>query len=398
MIAEWLSECKGLLGPWGIGYFCRKKNAMAENQLREVAKVFLKLGLIAFGGPAAHVGMMEDEVVKKRGWMTHEHFLDLIGATNLIPGPNSTEMTMHCGHERAGWKGLIVAGASFILPAVLITAVFAWAYQRYGQLPRVEPFIYGIKPAVIAIILSALVSLGKKALKNWEMGFLGAATLAVALLGVNEIVALFGCGAVGLALYFLKKQTGALPGIAPFLLLFAPAKVGKLGLFLIFLKVGAVLYGSGYVLFAFLDAELVTRGLLTRQELIDAVAVGQFTPGPVLSTATFIGWQLDGPWGALLATLGVFLPSFLFVALVNPLIPRLRKSKVFSSFLDAVNVASVAVIAAVCVEMGRDTLTDWRTVVIALISLGVAFGFKKLNSAFVVLGGAALGYLLWMLG
>jgi chromate transporter len=369
---------------------------MENSRLREVAALFFKLGLISFGGPAAHVAMMEDEVVKKRGWMSHEHFLDLIGATNLIPGPNSTEMTMHCGHERAGWKGLVVAGAAFILPAVVITAVFAWAYQRYGQLPAVEPFIYGIKPAVIAIIVSALYSLGKKALKNTEMWVFGLAALAAALLGLNEIAALFGCGLLGLLYYFVKKKYATTQSVAPLFLLFSG--VSKAGIFLIFLKVGALLYGSGYVLFAFLDAELVARGWLTRQELIDAVAVGQFTPGPVLSTATFIGWQLDGAWGALLATLGVFLPSFLFVALVNPLIPKLRKSKVFSAFLDAVNVASVAVIAAVCIEMGRDTLTDWRAVVIALLSLGALLKFKKLNSAFVVLGGAVVGWVLWQIG
>lgn len=371
---------------------------MADKKLQEVAAVFLKLGLIAFGGPAAHVGMMENEIVKKRQWMSHEHFLDLIGATNLIPGPNSTEMTMHCGNERAGWKGLVVAGLSFILPAVFITGLIAWAYQRYGQLPQVEPFLYGIKPAVIAIILSALVSLGKKALKTAELIVLGVLTLAAALLGVNEILALFGCGVAGILLFFAKRKVKAAPGIIPFIFLFNATQLTRLSLFLIFLKVGAVLYGSGYVLFAFLDAELVTRGLLTRQELIDAVAVGQFTPGPVLSTATFIGWQLDGAWGALLATAGIFLPSFLFVALVNPLIPRMRRSKVFSAFLDAVNVASVAVIAAVCIEMGREAITDWRTALIALLSLGAALGFKKLNSAFVVLGGAAAGYLLWWVG
>jgi len=368
---------------------------MAEStRLKEIARLFLKLGFISFGGPAVHTAMMEDEVVKKRGWMSHEHFLDLVGATNLIPGPNSTEMTMHCGHERAGWKGLAVAGLSFILPAVLITAVFAWAYQKYGQLPSVEPFIYGIKPAVIAIIVSALISLGKKALKNAELIVLGSLTLAVSLLGVNEIAALFGCGFAGLFFFFLKNKFKTTQSVIPFVFLFSVPKISQLGIFLVFLKIGALLYGSGYVLFAFLDAELVVRGLLSRQELIDAVAVGQFTPGPVLSTATFIGWQLSGPWGALLATAGVFLPSFLFVSLLNPLIPKLRKSRSMSAFLDAVNVASVAVIASVCIQMGRDTLTDWRTVVIALAGLGMAFGLKKMNSAFIVLGGAALGYLL----
>ncbi|MCC7187024.1 MAG: chromate efflux transporter, partial [Acidobacteria bacterium] len=323
--------------------------------------------------------------------------LDLVGATNLIPGPNSTEMVMHCGHERAGWKGLVVAGVCFILPAVLITAAFAWAYQRYGQLPQVEAFVYGIKPAVIAIILSALVPLGKKALKNAELGILGVATVVACLLGVHEIAALFGCGLMGVLLYRLKNRGRALPGFFPLSLLQVAAPllpVGNLKIFGIFLKVGALLYGSGYVLFAFLDAELVSRGLLSRDQLIDAVAVGQFTPGPVLSTATFVGWQLNGAWGALAATVGIFLPSFLFVALLNPLIPRLRRSKVMSAFLDAVNVAAIAVILVVCLEMGRAALTDWKTLLIAILSFGALLVFKKMNSVLVVAGGAALGYVL----
>ncbi|PTX15227.1 chromate transporter [Pontibacter mucosus] len=368
-----------------------------NGELKEVGKLFLKLGTIAFGGPAAHIAMMEDEVVKKRKWMTHEHFLDLVGATNLIPGPNSTEMTMHCGHERAGWKGLVVAGAAFILPAVLITMVFAWLYSKYGQLPAVEPYIYGIKPAVIAIIFSALISLGQKALKSTELWILGILTAAAALLGVNEILALFGCGFAGLLLYLIRNRATTANGFAPLLLLQAPllaVQSSNLKIWLSFLKVGALLYGSGYVLFAFLDAELVAKGLLTRQELIDAVAVGQFTPGPVLSTATFVGWQLNGFWGAVAATVGIFLPSFVFVALLNPLIPKLRKSKAMSAFLDAINVAAVAVILAVAVEMSRDTLTDWRTALIAVISFIVVFKFKKLNSAFIVIGGAVLGFLL----
>ena len=371
---------------------------MPNPNLKELARLFLQLGLISFGGPAAHTAMMEKEVVKKRGWMSHEHFLDLLGATNLIPGPNATEMTMHIGMERAGWKGLALAGLCFILPAAIITAGFAWAYQRYGQLPEVAPFIFGIKPAVIAIVVSALVSLGKKALKNTELIVLAILTLGASLLGVNEIAALFGCGLAGLIFYFLKNKFKSANSIIPFVLLFSAPKITQLGIFLVFLKIGALLYGSGYVLFAFLDAELVAKGLLTRQQLIDAVAVGQFTPGPVLSTATFIGWQLKGPWGALLATAGVFLPSFFFVALLNPLIPRMRRSKIMAAFLDAVNAASIAVIASVCLEMGRDTLTDWRTVVIAALGVAVVFGLKKLNSAFVVLGGAALGYLLWWVG
>lgn len=366
-------------------------------KLKEIALLFFKLGSIAFGGPAAHIAMMEDEVVKKRKWMTHQHFLDLVGATNLIPGPNSTEMTMHCGHERAGWKGLIVAGACFVFPAVVITMAFAWLYQLYGQLPKVEPFIYGIKPAVIAIILGAVYRLGKKALKNVEIGILGVLTLIACLLGVHEILALFACGFLGLVWHFIRNSKNNLNSFTPLVLLQVTASAGTLKILWTFFKVGALLYGSGYVLFAYLDAELVSTGLLTRQELIDAVAVGQFTPGPVLSTATFIGWQLSGFWGAIAATVGIFLPSFIFVAILNPLIPKMRKSKIIAVFLDAVNIAAVAVIIAVCVEMGKDTLTDWRTILIAVLSIIAVFIFKKMNSAFIVIGGALTGYLLTLI-
>lgn len=365
-------------------------------KLREIAILFFKLGSIAFGGPAAHIAMMEEEVVQKRKWMTSQHFLDLVGATNLIPGPNSTEMTMHCGQERAGWPGLFVAGICFIFPAVCITMIFAYLYQKYGQLPEVEPFLYGIKAAVIAIILSAAYRLGKKALKNTRLGILGGLTLVACLLGVNEIIVLFSCGLLGILLFLAQKGKASLPNVAPlFLFTSVPlTSIGSLKIFWVFLKVGALLYGSGYVLFAYLDAELVLHGLLSREQLIDAVAVGQFTPGPVLSTATFIGWQMNGFWGALAATAGVFLPSFLFVALLNPIIPKLRKSKMMSAFLDAVNVAAVAVIVAVCVEMGLDTLMDWRSVLIAILSLIIVLRLKKLNSAFIVIGGAFAGYLL----
>jgi len=366
-----------------------------KSELAKIAKLFFKLGCISFGGPAAHIAMMEDEVVNKRKWMSQEHFLDLIGATNLIPGPNSTEMTMHCGHERAGWKGLIVAGFCFIFPAVVITSFFAWLYEQYGQLPEIEPYIYGIKPAVIAIIVMAAFRLGKKAIKNKELAFLGIATTIACLLGINEIIALFGCALLGLVSYFIKKNNNKLNSIIP-LVLFqasAPLKIGALKIFLTFLKVGAILYGSGYVLFAFLDSELVANGWLTRQVLIDAVAVGQITPGPVLSTATFIGWQMNGITGAIAATIGIFLPSFLFVLVLNPLIPKMRKSKIMGAILDAVNVAAVALILDVCIEMGKDSLTDWRTSLIAIISLILVFYFKKLNSAFIVFAGAILGYL-----
>jgi len=361
-----------------------------NNTLKEIAGVFFKLGSIAFGGPAAHIAMMDDEIVKKRQWISQQHFLDLIGATNLIPGPNSTEMTMHCGYERGGWKGMLVAGVTFIFPAVVITMLFAWMYAKYGKLPEVAPFIYGIKPAVIAIIISAVYRLGKKALKTTTLGILGVITLTACIFGLNEISALFGCGLLGLMVFFIKKPSTKSYSIAPFLLI----NLSSLKTFFIFLKVGALLYGSGYVLFAFLDAELVATGLLSRQELIDAVAVGQFTPGPVLSTATFIGWQLNGFWGALAATIGIFLPSFLFVSILNPLMPRLRKSNTIGAFLDAVNIGAVAVIIAVCIDMGKDSIVDWKTTTIATLSLLVVFGFKKLNSAFIVVGAAVLGFLL----
>lgn len=371
-----------------------------KGKLKEVASVFFKLGCVAFGGPAAHVAMMEEEIVNKRKWMDRQHFLDLMGATNLIPGPNSTEMTMHCGHERAGAAGLFVAGACFIFPAVVITGIFAWLYGKYGQLPAVEPFIYGIKPAVLVIILMAIIKLGKKALKSWELGVLGALVLLASLLGANEIIALLSAGVLG-TLYFYTRYrvSGNMNTLVPFMLLQIPtttlAQLSTMKVFWTFLKVGAILYGSGYVLFAYLDAELVTRGWMSRQELIDAIAVGQFTPGPVLSTATFIGYQLtDSFAGALAATLGIFLPSFLFVLLLNPLVPKMRQSKIMGYFLDCVNVAAVAVMVAVLFEMGRDTLMDWRSITIAAVSVAVVYGLKQTNAVWIVGGGAVLGWLL----
>lgn len=362
------------------------------NKLKEVALLFFKLGSMAFGGPAAHIAMMENEVVTKRKWINKQHFLDLMGATNLIPGPNSTEMTMHCGHERAGWKGMIVAGFCFIFPAVLITMLFAWLYQEYGQLPKVEPFLYGIKPAVIAIILGAVYRLGKKALKNVELGIMGVLTIIACLLGVSEIIALFSCGLLGLTWFLIKNSNSKLNSFSPLLIGPFLFSTGSLKILWVFFKVGALLYGGGYVLFAFLDAELVSTGLMTSQELMDAVAVGQFTPGPVLSTATFIGWQLGGFWGAIAATIGIFLPSFIFVTILNPLVPKMRKSKLVAAFLDAVNIAAVAVIIAVCIEMGKASINDWRTIFIAVLSIISVFTFKNMNSAFIVVGGALLGY------
>ena len=377
------------------------KTPMVEkNRLSDIARVFLKLGFIGFGGPAVHIAMMEEEVVRKRKWFTHDHFLDLIGATNLIPGPNSTEMALHCGRERGGWKGLLIAGACFILPAVIITGIIAWAYRQFGQLPQVQPFVYGIKPAVIGVIVSLMVTLGKKAIKNYRLLFIGLICAILAIAGVNEIFILFGAGFLAIALFYVDKRIITFNTIAPFAFLPAAATTGNFSdwkVFWIFLKVGAILYGSGYVLFAFLDTELVKTGMLSRQTLVDAIAVGQFTPGPVFSSATFIGWQMGGIDGAIKATIGIFLPSFLFVGLLNPLVSFLRKSKAMAAFLDAVNVSAIALIAAVCAEMGRSSITNWKTAFILVAGIAVMLVFRKLNSAFVILGGAAVGYLLWLL-
>lgn len=371
---------------------------MNENRVKELAKLFLKLGIIGFGGPAVHIAMMQEEVVVKKKWISEQHFLDLIGATNLIPGPNSTEMAIHIGHERAGWKGLIVAGFCFIFPAVLITGCFAWLYKKYGQLPEMQPFIYGIKPAIIAIILMAIFPLAKKSLKTLELGIIGLITVMLAILNYNQIYIMFGAGIVSLLISSMRNNTMNTNNFIP-ISLFQLSKTTvvsttNLNLFLVFLKIGAILYGSGYVLFAFLDAELVSKGLLSRTTLIDAIAVGQFTPGPVFSSVTFIGYQMNGLSGAIVATIGIFLPSFLFVALLNPLVKKMRDSKPFSVFLDAVNVASIAIIVAICFQMGSDVITDWRTILITVISILITFNYKKLNSVFIVSGGSMLGYIL----
>jgi len=372
-----------------------------RSNVAEVARVFLKLGLIGFGGPAVHIAMMEEEVVRQRQWLTHEHFLDLIGTTNLIPGPNSTEMALHCGHERAGWKGLLAAGACFILPAVFITGLLAWAYQQYCTLPQVAPFIYGIKPAIIGVIISLMITLGKKALKTIELGFIGVACTLLALYGANEIYVLFGAGLIGIVIHLIKNRATSLNFILPLSFLAASdlphTNPTQWKVFWMFLKIGSILYGSGYVLFAFLNTELVKTGILSHQVLIDAIAVGQFTPGPVFSSATFIGWQVNGIRGAIAATIGIFLPSFVFVAFLNPLVRKLRSSKAMSVFLDTVNMASIALILAVCVEMGKSSITDWKTILIAVLGFILSISFKKLNTAFMVLGGSVLGYLLWLI-
>jgi len=369
----------------------------ANQKLKEVALVFFKLGCFAFGGPAAHIAMMEDEIVMKRKWMTRDYFLDLIGSTNLIPGPNSTEMTMHCGYEYAGKKGLFVAGLCFIFPATIITAALAYFYVKYGDLPEVAPFIFGIKPAVLVIIASAVFKLGRKALKRKELIVLGVLVLVASLSGVNEITALLSAGLLGILYNSLYNKIKArLNSFSPMGILVASGSILKISsakLFFVFLKVGAILYGSGYVLFAFLDTELVARGWLTRSELIDAIAVGQFTPGPILSTSTFIGYQLSEFTGAIAATAGIFLPSFLFVLILNPLIPKMRQSKLFGYFLDAVNVAAVAVMVAVLFEMSIETLINWKTITITIVSIFIVFG-TKLSTMWTITIGALLGYLL----
>lgn len=373
----------------------------SHNRLLEIARSFFKLGLIAFGGPAAHIALMEKEYIEKRKWLDRQRFLDLIGVTNLIPGPNSTEMTMHVGYERGGPLGLFVAGICFILPATLITAILAFLYAEFGQLPQVNPVIEGIKPAVLVIIAAAIYKLGKKALKSIEIGILGILALLATLLGLNEITTLLLAGILGAGFFYLRHPDQQHKAFFPFILLFqsTTTAIGQLSttkIFLTFLKVGSILYGSGYVLFAYLEGELVTPGIIDRDLLIDAIAVGQLTPGPVLSTSTFIGYQLGGIQGAMAATIGIFLPSFLFVWLVNPLVNQLRKYTILSYFLDSVNIAAVAVMLAVLLKMSRDTLTDWPAFIILGLTMGHEFFLpkeRKLDTLWIVVIGGCLGWL-----
>lgn len=370
-----------------------------SNHLAEIARLFLRLGITAFGGPAAHIAMMQREVVDKNKWMTHEHFLDLIGATNLIPGPNSTEMAIHVGHEKGGLKGLVLAGICFIGPAVIITLFVAWLYKKFGKLPAMQAFLYGVKPAIIAVILAAIYPLLKKASKTKGLILLGMLSLLCCFLGVNEIYVILGAG----LLYLLLSLPASGPArslLSPSILQISYSAIfsaANMHLFWTFLKIGSILYGSGYVLFALLDAELVQKGLLSRQELIDAIAVGQFTPGPVFSAVTFIGYQINGFSGALFSTIAVFLPSFIFVWILNPLIPQMRRSVHFGNFLDAVNIASLAAILYVCYQMGVSSLQDWRSISIGLLAAALLFTRKNINSAWVILGGSLAGYLLLLI-
>lgn len=357
---------------------------MRSGALREVSLYFLRLGFTAFGGPAAHIAMMEEEVVRRRRWMTHEDFLDLLGATNLIPGPNSTEMAIHVGFLRAGWPGLIAAGVCFIVPAAAVTLVLAWGYQRYGTLPQAQDALYGVKPVIIAVVAQALWGLTRTAVKSRLLAALALAAASASFFGANELLVLLGAG---LLVVLARKPSASLFGTR----LAAAEPFTLTALFLFFVKVGAVLYGSGYVLLAFLQSTLVDRwGWLTKAQLLDAVAAGQMTPGPVFTTATFAGYLVGGLPGAALATLGIFLPSFLFVALSGPLIPRLRRSPAAGAFLDGVNAASLALMAVVTLALARSAVVDATT---ALLALGAAYLLiaRGVNSAWLVIGGGIVG-------
>ena len=373
-------------------------------RLAEVAVLFLKLGLTAFGGPAAHVAMMHDEVVKRRKWVDDQQFLDLLGATNLIPGPNSTEMVIHLSFLRAGWPGLLVGGVCFVLPAALIVTALAWAYVRLGHTPAATWLLYGIKPPVIAIIAKALWDLGRKAAKGPLSIVVGLAVFVLYFVGVNEIALLFAGGLLVMIagnLHRLDRSTpkgfllplGALGAPA---LLAAPFTLSVL--FLTCLKIGAVLYGSGYVLLAFMRADFVTRlAWLTDQQLVDAIAIGQVTPGPLFTAATFVGFVLGGIPGALLATLGMFLPSFVFVAISNPFIPKMRASPWLGALLDGVNVSSLGLMSAVTLQLGRASLIDLLTIAMALVSVILIARFR-INGTWLVLGGALVGLLRALVG
>lgn len=384
--------------------------ARPRGPLIELAALFLRLGFTAFGGPAAHIAMFENEVVRRRKWISHEQFLDLLGVTNLIPGPNSTEMVIHIGQLRAGTLGMIVAGTCFVLPAALIVGALAWLYVRFGALPQAESLLYGVKPAVLAIILQALWALGRKAVTSRLLGCAAAAAAAASLLGLNEVLVLLAAGvATGLLHAIrdgLRKHARGLAAIGA-VTAFVAGMMGAAALaqgaeseshafslhalFLFFLKVGSVLYGSGYVLLAFLQGDLVNKWhWITEAQLLDAVAVGQVTPGPLFTAATFIGFMLAGIAGAAVATLGIFLPSFIFVALSGPIIPKLRKSTLAGRFLDGVNAASLALMAVVTARLGIGGVTDGFTLLLAVASAVLLFRYR-VNATWLVLGGAVLG-------
>jgi chromate transporter len=371
--------------------------AAMPGSLGELARLFLRLGITAFGGPAVHIAMMRDEVVRRRRWMSDQAFLDLVGASNLIPGPNSTELAIHIGRMRAGSSGLVIAGACFIVPALGIVLAIAWAYVEYGTTPTGEALLYGIEPTVIAIVLVALFGLGRTAVKDASLAGAGIAALALYLAGLNEVVVLFGVGFIVMVGRNVGRLGAGAPLFVPLPLLVSFAQtepirdVGLDRLFLVFLKVGALLYGGGYVLLAFLRGDLVEGlGWLTDAQLVDAVAVGQMTPGPLFTTATFVGYVLGGLPGAGVATLGIFLPSFIFVAATGPFVARARGSAWMSAFLDGVNVAAIGLMAGVTWQLARDAVVDVPTALLFAAAMVALIWFKP-NSAWIVLAGAGAG-------
>ena len=374
--------------------------APERTSLGELAALFVRLGATAFGGPAAHIAMMQDEVVTRRRWLSEERFLDLLGATNLIPGPNSTEMAIHIGWARRRWAGLVVAGLAFIVPAMLITGAMAWFYVRFNAVPALAWLLHGVKPVVLAVIVQAIWGLAPRAARTLRLRVLAVASAAAVAVGVHELLVLLVAGlAAVVGGEADPRDSAAARSLAPPMLVPVAAAGVASGvtlpsLFWVFLKTGSVLFGSGYVLLAFLRADLVERlGWLTESQLIDAIAVGQITPGPVFTTATFIGYVLAGTSGALVATAGIFLPAFIFVALSGPLIPRLRASPRASRLLDGVNVASLALMAVVTVELGRTAIVDLATAGIAVASAVLLVRFR-INSTWLVLSGAALGWVM----
>jgi chromate transporter len=370
--------------------------------LAELALIFLKLGTIAFGGPAAHIAMMEDEFVRKRHWITEAEFLDRIAAASLIPGPSSTEVAIFIGQAKRGWAGLVIGGCCFIIPAAVLVTLIAAVYARFGSLPQVEGILYGIKPAVIAIILQALSSLARTAIKSKLLAVIGVLAVVLSGFGIAPLIVLAIAGIASGAAAWFKRQGGvslaAIPAFGRCGLLIGTAAVAvpvsMIRLFLSFLKIGAIVFGSGYVLLAFLRAEFINRlHWLTEKQLIDAVAVGQFTPGPVFTTATFIGYLVAGIPGAFLATLGIFLPGFALVALSGRLLPKLRRSVWAAATLDGVVVGSLALMAVVAWQLGRAAIVDWRTFAILIASSVVVLRFR-VNSAWVIAGAGMIGWLL----
>jgi chromate transporter len=358
--------------------------APATATLAELARVFARLGATSFGGPAAHIALMEEEIVNRRGWLPRERFLDLLGAANLIPGPNSSELAMHVGWQRAGMPGLLISGVAFIGPAVMITSVFAWSYVAYGALPALAAPLGGVRAVLIAVIVGAVWRLGRTAIHSRTLAVEGLLVLTAAILGGNELFLLLSAGVLGACWREGVpgfERPGMIPAVEPTLL----------ALLLYFLKIGSILYGSGYVLIAFLEGGLVDRlHWLTRTELLDAVAAGQLTPGPVLSTATFIGYLVLGWPGAVLATVGIFLPSFGLVALTSPLVGRLRKTPWAAALLDSVNVAALALIIAVAVRLAREALPGVWAWAMAFVAFGVLSRWS-VNPAWIVLAGALIG-------